>query len=204
MDCLAPRLRLISFAKFAEKNLMDSKNSVAEKLCLACGMCCNGVIFADVQLQPGDKATRLAALGLALEKKRGQSRFTQPCAAHDGCRCGIYAERPQYCREFECALLKSVQTGRVESAAALRLIRTARQRAERVRQLLRELGDGEEGLALSKRFRRMQKRFESSAADEEAADVFGQLTLAVHGLNFILSESFYPGKSEQVDSKKFH
>jgi Fe-S-cluster containining protein len=173
---------------------MNSNDSVAEKLCLQCGLCCNGVIFADVRLQPCDDAARLQALGLHLENKRNSCRFTQPCVAHDGCRCGVYAERPQYCREFECALLKSAQAGRIETASAVRIIRVARQRAERVRRLLRELGDTEETLALSKRFQRVRKRLEINGADEETADTFGELTLAVHGLNLLLSEAFYPGQ----------
>lgn len=190
---------------------MASNASFIEQLCPACGLCCNGVIFADVQLQPGDNAEKMKSLGLPpttsqpasrrqLRSSRRQeahssaiAKFPQPCAAFDGCRCGIYPDRPKYCRKFECALLKEVDAGRVDSSAALRTIRTARQRAERVRQLLRELGDMDEQLALSKRFQRMQRRMESSVINEEAADVFGQLTLAVHDLNLLLSEAFYPG-----------
>ena len=53
-------------------------NSV-DQLCPNCGLCCNGVLFADVELQPGDDAGRLAALGMALKKKGGQRAFVQPC-----------------------------------------------------------------------------------------------------------------------------
>ncbi len=170
-------------------------DNFAEQLCLKCGLCCNGVIFADVQLQPSDDAARLKTLGLLLNSKLKTKnlKFPQPCAAHDGCRCKIYSNRPTYCREFECALLKNVSAGKVEVPAALRVIRTAKERAERVRSLLSELGDTEETLALSKRFRRTAKKFHSGAPDETSADIFGQLTLAVHDLNLTLSQKFYPG-----------
>jgi hypothetical protein len=178
---------------------------MAGELCLTCGLCCNGGLFADVKLQPGDNPAQLRALGLPLTPLRKSAsgaaapeaghrlRFAQPCAALDGCRCRLYPDRPHYCREFECLLLQSVQTGRTEKAAALRIIRTAVQRADRVRFLLRELGDDEEQLRLAARFRRMARRVEREGLDEPRADLYGQLTLAVHDLNLLLSEAFYPG-----------
>lgn len=160
-------------------------------------MCCNGVIFANGQLQPEDDVVRLRQLGLrVLAFRKSQTappKFSQPCAALDGCRCQIYAERPAYCRAFECALLKKFEAGQVEAPAALRTIRAARRRADKVAKLLRELGDEEETVALSVRFRRMQRRAEAGGLDEEGADRFGELTLAMQDLNFQLSTAFYPG-----------
>jgi Fe-S-cluster containining protein len=168
----------------------------SSSLCLECGLCCNGVIFADGQLQPEDDAELLRSLGLkfALNQKSKikNQKFLQPCACFDGCRCHIYSERPKYCREFECLLLKNVNSGRTNTAAALRIIHNARQRVEKVKRLLRDLGNTEEGLALSKRFRKVKRRVESSALDEDSAEKFGDLTLAVHDLNVLLSEAFYP------------
>src|SRR5205085_3161813 len=102
-----------------------------------------------------------------------------------------YAERPTYCREFECLLLKSVKAGQTESTAALKIIRSALRRVKKVKQLLQQLGDADETLALSKRFRRMRRRLESRPMDKETAGIFGELTLAVHDLNVLLSEKFY-------------
>lgn len=165
------------------------------QLCPQCAMCCNGVLFKDVELQPGDDAAKLKRLGLAFAKSR-VSKFPQPCAALDCDRCRIYADRPVRCREFECALLKSVVAGEMETPTALRVIRDAQKRAERVKRLLRELGDDEESRALSLRFKRMQRRFESSAVDEVRADKFGELTLAVHDLNLVLRAKFYPAPGD--------
>lgn len=167
---------------------MRTEAAPTEKLCGACGLCCNGVIFADVQLQRGDDATKLRTLGFV---KRNASKFPQPCAMHDGCRCSIYADRPRYCREFECLLLKNAQEGRVSAAEALRVIATARKQAALVQELLERLGDEDKSVALSKRFQAMRRRMESGSADPEKFDVFGELTMAVHELNVILSEQFY-------------
>jgi hypothetical protein len=186
--------------------------SVSNPLCLECGLCCNGVIFADVQLEREDDAERLRSLGLQIvgfRRRRGKEgqttdpqsairnpRFPQPCAAFDGCRCRIYADRPKYCRQFECLLLKNLHAGRIERTAALRLIRTARRRADIVRRLLRELGDADEQAALSGRFRRMKQRMESGIPDGKTAGVFSGLTLAFQDLNVLLSEAFYSGPGQ--------
>jgi uncharacterized protein len=173
-----------------------SNDSLIEQLCLACGLCCNGVIFADLALQPSDDAERLRSLGMPVANSSSPlraRRLAQPCAAFDGCRCRVYGDRPQYCRQFECVLLKSVKAGHTELAAGLRIIRTARERADKVRRLLRELGDTEEQLPLSVRFRRATKRLERHDLPDETAETYGQLTLAVHDLNLLLSDAFYPG-----------
>lgn len=167
---------------------MPKDNVIAEKLCLSCGLCCNGVIFADVRLQRGDDSAKLRELGIL---KGHAKKFAQPCAMHDGCRCAIYADRPHYCRQFECLLLKSAQEGRVSESEALRIIKAARRKAARVQELLQQLGDNDSTMALSKRFQAMRHKMESGAADEEPIDVFGLLTVAVHELNVILSEQFY-------------
>lgn len=168
----------------------------SNQLCLECGLCCNGVIFADGQLQPGDDADHLRTLGLAVIRNRhgkaGNEKFKQPCAKFDGC-CRIYSERPKYCRQFECLLLQSVTAGKTELPAAQRIVRTARRRAEKVKRLLRELGDTDERSAVSVRFRRAQKRFETESPSEQTADIYGQLTLAIHDLHVLLSDAFYPG-----------
>ena len=178
----------------AENNPTDP---AADNLCLACGLCCNGVLFADVKLQPEDNARRLRSLGLAVQFKNsptGPLKFAQPCVAFKGCQCAVYADRPAHCRAFECVLLKSTKAGRTSPAEALRIIRIAQQRADKVRALLRQLGDADEQVPLGARFRKMTRRLERGGFDDGAADAFGELTLAVHDLNLLLSEAFYPGK----------
>lgn len=180
-----------------------TNTSASQDLCLACGHCCNGVIFADVKLQTGDDPARLRALGLVISarsggslndldhRKRKESRFLQPCVALSGCRCRIYRDRPAYCREFECLLLQNVQEGRIPAAAALAVIRDAREKADRVLELLRALDDTNEDLSIRTRFRRAQVRLEKGGGP--AAQLYGDLTLAMHELNLVIAESFYPG-----------
>ncbi len=174
-----------------------------DQLCLQCGLCCNGVLFRDVELQPGDDGHKLKTLGMPVKGKVQFGKFNQPCVAlGSDCRCRIYTDRPSRCRQFECALLLDVMKGYTETEPALKLIRSTRRKADKVLKLMREIGDQNESVSLSVRFRKLRQRFESGdladwlaeKTEEELYDLYGQLTLAVHELNCVLSEKFYPQK----------
>jgi Fe-S-cluster containining protein len=160
------------------------------------------VIFADLKLQRQDRPARLEALGLPLKQRPASNtiRICQPCAALESGRCRIYGGHPQYCREFECSLLKKLQSGHTDRAAALRVIRDAHHRADEVRRLLEDLGDTDSATALATRFRRTSRRMERADLDESTAEIYAQLTLAVHALNLVLSSSFYPGGLAEAPS----
>lgn len=127
------------------------KDAVSQ-LCPACGMCCNGVLFGDVELQRGDNAKRLATLGMDLFRKGRKQCFNQPCACFDGKWCRIYDDRPSRCRAFECRLVQRVDAGRLSVAEALKSIKAARREVEAVRKLVRELGQTDERMPLNRRY----------------------------------------------------
>jgi Fe-S-cluster containining protein len=168
-------------------------------ICLECGLCCNGVIFANVNLQAGDDAQRLKSLGLALHSSRRVANkgqvptvsFLQPCSAFDGCRCRIYSERPSYCRQFECILLKKINSGAIDTATARRVIAEVRQSLEGVTKLLGSLGDHHVQKPLRERFRTLTKKLQSQPLNEQQNDSYQQLTLAMHELDCLLSQHFY-------------
>ncbi len=118
-------------------------------------------------------------------------RLLQPCAAFDGCRCRIYASRPEYCRRFECLLLKKLQNGVVTRIAAERLISLARRKTAVVEKLLQALGQTD-AIGLADRFRALTKRLERQPPDPKTSELYGRLTLAFHELNVLLQEQFYP------------
>lgn len=166
-----------------------------EQLCLACGLCCDGTLFDHVQLKAEDDAARLKSLGLPVAATRTKTpviRFSQPCAALCAdCTCRLYADRPRQCREFECGVYKKVQAGRISFATALGLVKKARRQAAKIRRLLRALGYTDEARPLAERFRRTQRRMESTITDEAANHTFAELGLAVHRLNLLAHDKFY-------------
>jgi uncharacterized protein len=173
----------------------DRRVNLGGQLCVACGLCCDGTLFDLVKLEAGDDAAKLKTLGLPVAVSRGKApvaRFPQPCAALCEDRtCRVYADRPWQCRVFECGVFKDAKAGRITFAAALRLVRQARRRADKVRRLLRELGDTEEHRALGERFHRVSERLESGNADAAAKARFADLSLAVHHLKLLAHAEFY-------------
>lgn len=169
----------------------NSPNSSVDRLCPNCGMCCNGVLFADVELRKGDDARRLAELGLSLVKKgRSKMAFAQPCACFDGKLCGIYAGRPKRCRTFECGLLQRVQAGELDADAALKTIAQTKRQAEKVRVLLRQLGQTDEGLAMTTRYTQAMSAPVDLSDHETDSERRGELMLAVDELMQLFQRSF--------------
>jgi uncharacterized protein len=167
------------------KTKFESKERALQGLCLECGLCCNGVLFADVRLQAGDDAGRLRKLGLEISKG---GRFKQPCAALEGCECRVYADRPSYCRKFECLLFGRVKRGEIEIEEARRVVEKARAAVARVEELL---GANEKQLPLRKRYQAQVKKMERGGVGREQAELFAELTVVFHELDVVLRETFY-------------
>jgi hypothetical protein len=166
-----------------------SESTVA-LLCPQCALCCNGVLFADVRLQSADDPERLVALGVPLKRSARGARFPQPCSCLAGNLCRIYADRPARCRSFKCRLLQRTAAGETTPRAALNAIKNARARAEKVRRLLRELGDEDESLPLARRYQRMMRRPIDLAGEQRLVDLRGELMLAVAELTDLLRREF--------------
>ncbi len=168
----------------------------AEDLCLSCGLCCDGSLYDLVTLEPADDAGKLKQLGLPVTFSRGKTpvaRFPQPCVALcENRSCRVYADRPTQCRVFECGVLQDVKAEQIGFAAALRLVKNARRRADKVRKLLRALGDTDEHRALGERFHRTSERLEAGGIDDATKAKYADLSLAVHYLKLQVLAKFYP------------
>jgi Fe-S-cluster containining protein len=169
---------------------MTRNRDAISSLCPACGLCCNGVLFGDVELQQGDEAGRLARLGVALFHKGHKTAFPQPCSCFDGKLCGIYADRPKQCRAFECGLLKRVGAGNLTVGAALKLIAETRRSSQAVVKLLRELGNTEEARPLNQRYAAVIAQPIDLSAGEADVERRGELMMAVARLMETLERNF--------------
>jgi uncharacterized protein len=163
---------------------------MVSRLCPNCALCCNGVLFADVRLRANDDPQRLVSLGVPLKLRGTVPRFQQPCSCLEGNRCRIYSERPERCRTFECRLLQRAQRGDVSEGTALKAIQRARRRADEVRRILRELGDTDESLPLSRRYQRLMRQPIDLSGDERTVDLRGELMMAVAELVAVLEGDF--------------
>jgi Fe-S-cluster containining protein len=161
-----------------------------DQLCPNCGLCCDSTLFADVELRRSDDPERLQQLGFTLFKKsRLKTAFAQPCVCFDGKLCRIYAERPKRCRLFECGLLKRLQAGEMTAETALKKIGEAKRQAEEVRELLRSLGQTDEGMSLANRYKEAMSAPMDMTKDEET-ERRGELMMAVGDLMQRLEKDF--------------
>ena len=165
-------------------------SSDIDRLCPNCGLCCSGVLFADVELRAGDNAGRLTKLGLSLVKKESKLAFAQPCACFDGKLCTIYGDRPKRCRTFECGLLKRVRAGELDANVALKTISQTKRQVEKVRHLLRQLGQNDEHLAMTKRYAQAMSAPIDLSDHETNSERRGELMLAVDELMRQLQRDF--------------
>lgn len=125
---------------------------LTDTLCTKCGLCCDGTLFADVELKGQAEVARLEIMGMEIEDEdRSAGLLSQPCAALRGTRCGIYAHRPQCCRVFECHLLQNAQRGAVTVERALEQIADAREQIRHLKALLGHLGNRDEDLPIKER-----------------------------------------------------
>ena len=164
--------------------------SAASRLCAECGLCCNGVMFYTVQLQPRDSPKALAALGLKLKRKKGSDFILQPCPAFCGTHCSIYLDRPERCRRFECQQLKRTVSGEITEAMALERIREARGRLAELEELLQKAGSTNRKRPIFKRYEKATAEPLGESSDPAARELRSRLKRAMRELETLLDREF--------------
>ncbi|HIL68515.1 MAG TPA: YkgJ family cysteine cluster protein [Verrucomicrobia bacterium] len=165
-------------------------SSPASRLCEQCGMCCNGVLFLLVQLQPQDLPVELASLGVKLKRKNGKRYIQQPCPAYGDSGCSIYSQRPERCRLFECRQLRGVISGSIPESDAVTAIQKAVKQVETIEQLFSELGDTNKKRPYLKRLEKVQAKPVDRSADPKTAALRSKLETASKELESMLDQGF--------------
>jgi hypothetical protein len=155
-----------------------------------CGLCCNGVLFADVELRSTDQPQRLRALGLKLHAKQKKLALAQPCACWLGQSCRIYPNRPAQCRSFACGTLKRVLGGERTMSRALQIIATAKQRVALVESLFGRLGNRNSHLPLTRRYADLMREPLDLGGDPAIVKARSRLSNAMAELMKLLDRHF--------------
>lgn len=165
-------------------------SSPASRLCAACGMCCNGVMFYSVNLQPEDSERDLKTLGLRLKVRKKQAFLPQPCPAHRDSACSIYEHRPQRCRLFNCRQLLRIDSGQITEAEAFATIRRARELSDAVRSLLLRAGSTNLKRSLRTRYESALSQPLHPTEEPEAAEIRAELVDRMEELESLLASDF--------------
>jgi hypothetical protein len=95
-------------------------------LCLACGLCCEGVLHTHALATPPD-TRRLRKLRLAVEPFGNHAGFRLPCPLYLDHRCSVYPPRLHACQSYRCDVLSELLAGHLTLAAGLALVAGARE-----------------------------------------------------------------------------
>lgn len=91
-----------------------------QDLCTDCAMCCDGTMFAYVNVMP-DEVPALSA-DFAIREEGGEPNFPQPCRYSVDRKCNIYARRPFTCRSYRCKTLTDLRKALIAPDEAKRRV----------------------------------------------------------------------------------
>lgn len=114
------------------------------KICLACGLCCNGSLFTNGKLRPEEVEPARKNRLVVIDEGDEGPLFEQPCARFDADAkaCTIYEERPHTCRGFECRLLARFRAEGGQLESVLLEVRRAQELFARLKELGMDLTPG--------------------------------------------------------------
>lgn len=167
-------------------------NLAASRLCVTCGICCDGTLFHIVRMQPSDSVGALNVLGLKLKKKKGQNCIEQPCPMLKQQQCSIYAGRPERCRLFECELLKRLANESITEANAAITITEARRQVTEILDLIEKCGHHNKRQPLTIRYDRVMAQPVSEDWDPSEVKKREELKVRMRVLQSLLAETFRP------------
>lgn len=104
-------------------------------LCLACGMCCRGMLHGWAELKSEERESA-EAHGLAVFEGSQGLAFNLPCPRLNENACEIYGQRPSTCGGYRCGLLDDYLGERVDLPTAHSVVAEARRMAGDVRALV--------------------------------------------------------------------
>ena len=95
--------------------------SPESQLCLACGLCCQGILHPYAILRP-DEIDLGVNLGFSVGREGEKDVFYQPCPCYGKHRCLSYDQRPKVCVGYRCKLLRRVLTEEISFQDAFHAI----------------------------------------------------------------------------------
>lgn len=108
---------------------MNSPESIADrdeqKICVSCGICCDGTLFSHAVLRPGERGHLPEKIEQNSYSENENDYFRLPCLYFAG-KCTIYDRaRADVCGSYRCRLLKDFSDKNVVLDDALETVRRA-------------------------------------------------------------------------------
>jgi hypothetical protein len=124
-----------------------------QQICIACGFCCDGTLFDNATLQPGEMENLPEELRKNCYDKGKGAFFHLPCQYFSG-KCTIYSSaRLQICSRFCCRLLTDFERQLVSSGTVYSIIRNVRVHLKDIFEISRDVFQFKENVT----FRELQQ-----------------------------------------------
>lgn len=115
----------------SQKVIMENKgNEVGpmeeQAICVMCGLCCDGTLFLNASLKPGEKGNLPEKIEQHYRMEKDREYFVLPCPYFKE-KCTIYNQRrADVCSAYRCQLLKNIENKKISRVDALNMIFNAR------------------------------------------------------------------------------
>jgi hypothetical protein len=137
-----------------------------QKICVKCGMCCDGTLFSHASLNPGEKGNLPEGIEQQTVTEAENDYFCLPCLYFSG-KCTIYKENRAYvCSSYRCQLLKDFSDKKVNVGEALKIIRQAKAMREEIFAEFCYLSGKNEVISFKQLFQELNKIIDSENTDK--------------------------------------
>lgn len=132
-----------------------------QKICVTCGMCCDGTLFLHASLNPGEKGSLPEKIENNSFSEGDNDYFRLPCNYFKG-KCTIYnTKRADVCGSYRCQLLKDFADKKNSINEALSIIRHATVLREEIFTEFCYLSDKKEVIYLKQLFGELNRIIDS-------------------------------------------
>jgi len=171
-----------------------------ENLCTSCGLCCDGTLYREVNLNSDDEQSRLLALGAEIKPAPGnpQKPFAMSlgCKAHVDGLCTIFGERPTDCGKFECALLRTMRKGEKSLHEAKRIVAETKHYRDALRQAAEISAPEKADLPILDLRNFAISLFDKDVAPEDRV-THGSMIIEATALNVMMYDYFHSPTNEE-------
>jgi len=148
-----------------------------QKICIKCGMCCDGTLFFHAHLDPGERGNLPEKIEENSYSKDGKDFFRLPCPYFDG-RCTIYDQKKaNVCSGYRCQLLKDFAEAKLTLDEALMVVSDALTMRDQILEQYRVFSCSRRKIYFKKLLREMGK-IQESLEDGAPADWGFEMLLA--------------------------
>jgi hypothetical protein len=170
-----------------EKNITEE-----QKICISCGLCCDGTLFDKAVLQEGEKSTLPQKMKNNYFRTKNKEFFRQPCPYFSG-KCMIYYQnKADICSAFRCRLLNDYYKKILNFSETDHIIRQAKILREEIFILAREVFNIDYNLPFKEILKKMNERNQDKL--DVSFPILEALKVKCYILEILLIKHFKPKK----------